>query len=191
MVTPRFELHILPLFRALDREHMLSRFDVSSYNDVVQNADALLGRLSSDMPPPSSGGPWPGEWVDLFRRWKETGFKRLELGTAATLSLSRVGSKFVILAEGHYPAAGYRGWLHLLDGGRSEREYVLYFDAPDTPKAGTAQQFSIRERYATSDMRRVVVRDAVGEHILVETTAPAALHGTEALSDLQFFKRGE
>ena len=50
---------------------MLSHFDLWSYEDVVQNKDAILGRLvKGDMPCDES---WPADQVELFRRWVEDG----------------------------------------------------------------------------------------------------------------------
>lgn len=46
-------------------------FDLSSYDDVSDNADAILGRLRSGSMP--KDGPWPTDRVDLFARWIETG----------------------------------------------------------------------------------------------------------------------
>jgi len=186
MADPRFELHIRPMFRAIDREHMLSRFDLWSYGHVVANIDVLLSRLSTDMPTVSSGGPWPPEWVDLFRRWKDSGCKQLELG-AATYTRSQVGNKFVIVAEGTFPAGDYRGWLQMAEEAGQERTYFLYFDRPDVPGSGAPQRFSFRERYPVTDTRSVVVRDAGGDHVLAATSAPAHLKSLESMSDLQFF----
>jgi hypothetical protein len=50
---------------------MLSHFDLWSYEDVVQNKDAILGTLSAgDMP---CDGPWPAAQVELFRSWVAAG----------------------------------------------------------------------------------------------------------------------
>jgi hypothetical protein len=185
MAAPRFELHVRPLFRALDREHMRSKLDLWRYEDVVAHVDAILSRVAVDMPTLATGGPWPEEWVLLLRRWRDEGFKRLELGRA-TYSLSRVGSKFVLSAQGNYPASAYRGWLELEEGG-SERRYSLYFDAPDAPDGNPGQPFTLRERYAITDTRKVVVRDASGDHDVNEVAPAPSLMALDALSDLQFF----
>jgi hypothetical protein len=62
---------IKPLFRAGDRESMSSAFDLWSYDDVVQNSDAILGRLRDGTMP--CDGAWPEEQVDLFQRWVDAG----------------------------------------------------------------------------------------------------------------------
>ena len=87
------------------------------------------------MPPPAAGGPWPSEWLDLLRRWKESGFKRLELGSG-TVTRSQSGSKMIVAATGTFPAAGYRGWLQLEGDTETARTYHLYFEGPDVPEAG-------------------------------------------------------
>ena len=62
---------IKPLFREGDRESMSSAFDLWSYDDVVQNSDAILGRLRDGTMP--CDGAWPDEQVALFQRWLEAG----------------------------------------------------------------------------------------------------------------------
>ena len=62
---------IKPLFREGDRESMSSAFDLWSYDDVVQNSDAILGRLRDGTMP--CDGAWPEEQVDLFQRWVDAG----------------------------------------------------------------------------------------------------------------------
>ena len=49
-----FALHIHPLFRALDIDHMKgrgSRFDLSSYDDVKRKASDIYDRLSDEADP--------------------------------------------------------------------------------------------------------------------------------------------
>ena len=62
---------IKPLFREGDRESMSSAFDLWSYDDVVQNSDAILGKLREGAMP--CDGAWPEEQVDLFQRWVDAG----------------------------------------------------------------------------------------------------------------------
>jgi hypothetical protein len=51
---------------------MSSVFDLSSYQDVRANADAIYERLA-DGSMPCDGG-WPAEQVQHFRTWIDTGF---------------------------------------------------------------------------------------------------------------------
>lgn len=73
-----FALHIRPLMRERDIEHMMFRFDLSKHEDVKANSAAILDRLKGNgnlMPPANDGGPWPNEWIDLFERWIQEGHK--------------------------------------------------------------------------------------------------------------------
>ena len=66
-----FAEDIKPLFRERDRQAMLSRFDLWSYDDVSTHADAILNSVSTGTMP--CYGQWPAEQVDLLRRWVEGG----------------------------------------------------------------------------------------------------------------------
>src|SRR5204862_8148384 len=77
---PVFELHIRPMFRLLDREHMNTfvtpPIDLWDLDAVWKNRVAIHDRLSADglrNMPGALGGPWPTEWVTLFERWVATG----------------------------------------------------------------------------------------------------------------------
>jgi hypothetical protein len=161
MRTPVFELHILPLFRATDRDHMSFTVDLWDYSSVVEHAEQIIERLEADMPPVESGGPWPDEWVQLFRRWKDTGFKRLELGTAQ-YTFNQTTTAITIRAAGTFPAAGYNGWLQIEMETDTSKTYVLYLEPPDASVAGSADSFELRERYPASDARSVFIHDSTG-----------------------------
>jgi len=74
-----FRLHIRPLLRDdPDVEHMKDLgVDLSSYDVVRQNSANILARLKARdrkmMPPASTDGPWPDEWIALFERWINEG----------------------------------------------------------------------------------------------------------------------
>jgi hypothetical protein len=165
MRTPVYELHIRPMFRATDREHMRFTLDLWAYESVVAHADDIIERLetSADMPPASLGGPWPQEWVDLFKRWKEAGFKRLDLGTAQ-FTVTRSASTVTVKATGTFPAAGFAGWLELESETETTKTYVCYFEPPDSPEAGTGEEFEFKEKYSTTDSRTVFIHDSTGVH---------------------------
>ncbi|MGH2839407.1 MAG: hypothetical protein ACRDKY_01115 [Solirubrobacteraceae bacterium] len=161
MRTPRFELHIRPMFRLTDRDHMAFAFDLTDYDAVAANAADILERLEGDMPPPGASGPWPEEWIELFKRWIDSGKQRLELGTAA-FTFAATASAATITATGSYPAAGYTGWLQLESETDTTKTYVLYVEPPDTAVAGDPETFRLRERYAATDTRTAFVRDSTG-----------------------------
>jgi hypothetical protein len=70
-VVPTFDRDIKPLFREGDRSSMLAFFDLWSFDDVKENAGAILEAVRSGSMP--CDGAWSGEKVDLLNRWVETG----------------------------------------------------------------------------------------------------------------------
>ena len=167
---PRFELHIRPLMRLLDREKMLAvaGFDLWRYEDVRDEAEDILTHIKEDMPPRTYGGPWPQEWIDLFERWTETGFGRLELGQTDSdgYRAQRRELRVTITARGVLPDERYRFWLELESMSPETREYGFYFEPPLEP-AGASLEFGLRERFrANSALRQVVIHDAAGIHEL-------------------------
>lgn len=62
-----FEVQVKPLFREGDRDSMAFAFDLWSYDDVSENAEAILDRLKDGTMP--CDGAWPKAQVDLFERW--------------------------------------------------------------------------------------------------------------------------
>jgi hypothetical protein len=68
---PSFEADIKPMFREIDRSSMRSRFDLWSYDDVREHADAILASVGRGSMP--CDGEWPPAQVSVFRRWIEAG----------------------------------------------------------------------------------------------------------------------
>jgi hypothetical protein len=66
-----FERDIKPLFREGDRQSMKAAFDLSSHDDVADNKERILERLSEGTMPCDDA--WPGEQVALFERWVAAG----------------------------------------------------------------------------------------------------------------------
>jgi hypothetical protein len=66
-----FETDIKPLFREIDRQSMLTHFDLWSYDDVSRHAEGILARLREGNMP--CDGSWPQAQVGLFQRWSENG----------------------------------------------------------------------------------------------------------------------
>lgn len=62
---------IRPLFRDRDVRSMAFAFDLSSYDDVRQNAEAIYGRLANGTMP--CDGAWPADDVKRFRAWIDAG----------------------------------------------------------------------------------------------------------------------
>jgi hypothetical protein len=62
---------IRPLFRDRDINSMSFAFDLSSYDDVRANAEAIHGKLAAGTMP--CDGAWPAENVERFRTWMDNG----------------------------------------------------------------------------------------------------------------------
>ena len=67
MADPSFANDIKPLFREKDRNSMLARFDLWSYQDVRDHAPAILGTLQAGTMP--CDGPWSADDIDRFAQW--------------------------------------------------------------------------------------------------------------------------
>jgi hypothetical protein len=66
-----FEGDIKPLFREKDRQRMEWAFDLWDYEEVKENAEAILERLEAgDMP---CDEPWPDSQIETFRSWMRAG----------------------------------------------------------------------------------------------------------------------
>jgi hypothetical protein len=69
--APSFDRDIKPLFREGDRSSMLAFFDLWSFDDVKENAGAILDAVRSGSMP--CDGAWSRQKVDLLERWVESG----------------------------------------------------------------------------------------------------------------------
>ena len=67
-----FETDIRPLFRSEDVEEMSWAFDLSSYEEVKENAEAIYERLADGSMP--CDGAWDDGQVERFRGWIDAGF---------------------------------------------------------------------------------------------------------------------
>ncbi len=128
---PRFEIHIRPMFRLLDRDHMLAidanrAFDLHDYNAVVNHAKSILDHLKSNMPTIPTGGPWPEEWIALFDRWIAAGYPRLEPITAGNPRAQTNGKIVILRADVQKTRPDDRIWFERFSSQDSPREYWLY-----------------------------------------------------------------
>lgn len=154
--TLRFELHIRPLFSAMDRAHMMPFFDLwdtsTFYSDdgkpklnLIQNIYkhiAPQSGLPPSMPPQHHGGPWPDEWQKLYKRWMDEGCQKLQLGQG-DLYAERNGNVFLYADEIIMPVKG-QVWLQKSSGNTLDFTYHLYIEAPD-PSDGKTVSKSITE----------------------------------------------
>jgi hypothetical protein len=170
MRATRFELHIVPMLRQIDRLHMqgIGGFDLWDYATISMPARAtdILNYLQADaadvMPPESHGGPWPEEWIQLFQRWVDEGYPRLTMGTATLYSAVRNMSVVAVTAQGTLSDALRTVWLDRYFG-PSDADIVLYEDAVESE--GLAQTFPITEYFPTpAGTSTVSILDAAGIH---------------------------
>ncbi len=70
--TISFETDIKPLFRDTDVDAMQAWFELSKYEDVKENADAICERLEDGTMP--CDGAWSPENIKKFKAWMEAGF---------------------------------------------------------------------------------------------------------------------
>jgi hypothetical protein len=66
-----FARDIRPLFRDRDIRSMQSAFDLASYEDVRENAEAIHAAVAAGQMP--CDGAWAEEDVRRFRSWLDTG----------------------------------------------------------------------------------------------------------------------
>lgn len=167
--APRFELHVRPLMRLLDRERMLGLgVDLWDYDSVRAKARKIRDHIRSDMPPVPYGGLWPREWVELFERWMHTGYRRLEIGKPnLEWDVSRSGDVVTVLGQSELPHETYEGWIEPTWRAIAGRVYTLYWRDPDDPIEGEPipREVVFEESYAVElTEEEVVIVDANGAH---------------------------
>ncbi len=69
--APSFQRDVKALFREEDRAAMEGSFDLFDYDDVKENADAILEEVESGRMP--CDVEWETQKVELFRSWMNTG----------------------------------------------------------------------------------------------------------------------
>lgn len=178
---PVFELHIRPMFRLLDREHMLTfvepGFDLWELERAWEMRNDILVRLrgegSQNMPGVAVGGPWPPEWIDLFERWTQTptaddiGHHLVLAQPDGAYQLQPAsGDKRRLRAKVIAPSVGCRAWFELDSVTSGRREYTLYLEPalPTQPAGDTPIQ--ALEMFEKGDATMLVIHDAAGTHQL-------------------------
>lgn len=175
--TPVFELHIRPMFRLLDREHMTALvtpgIDLWDLDAVWAERDDILVRLhgegSQNMPGSQVGGPWPAEWVTLFERWVATGS---DLHPGHHLVLAKPDSPYKVrtlsgnrrrlTATVIAPTDGCRVWFELDSVSTGRRDYTLHLEPAFPSQPADPRPVEAADTFAKGDATKVVVRDADG-----------------------------
>lgn len=161
-----FEIHIRPMMRLIDHDHMLFRapaghtMDLFSYDDVKSHAAGILERLQYNMPTISYGGLWPAEWIQLFQRWMDEGYPRLEL-YSATYTVVRDGDFVVLTSSAQTVRKRDRIWLERFSTSDSPREYYVYREPGDGDPNVTTMN-AIERFPKVSGVNIVVVNDVGG-----------------------------
>lgn len=165
---PIWELHILPMMRNIDRDHMLyhvrstQRVDLFDYEEVKAKATAIAQRVrDGNMPPSGDGGPWPHAWVELFDAWIEAQCPRLQL--LRGIYAARRAAPFIVLtAEVEIPAGISNAWLERYAPGERPREYTVVGEP--FPEAPPGPPITTRARFPDTPDAQIMVVDADGRH---------------------------
>jgi hypothetical protein len=154
-MTIFYELHIRPMFRLIDRDHMLGfGFNLHEYQDVVDHQDDILALLrAGTMPPKSAGGPWPDFWIGLFMRWIDAGSPQVSEVEDATYKLAKDGATLSLTASGTLPNNGDVVWFERVND-NSPREYTLYRIPGDD---GNPKPFNAKEKNIPATETQVIV----------------------------------
>jgi hypothetical protein len=145
---------------------MAFQFDLWNRDNVFNNAQVILIRLSSTdcMPPAEYGGPWPQEWIDLFRRWVDAGGPVLERGKGQ-YTATRNAAGVRVQAKVTTPTPGYHVWMEEDRVRVVPPAIVVYAEPPDPPQAPAPEQMEVRDTFeipATETTVRII--DADGPH---------------------------
>ncbi len=73
MATVSFEKDLVPILEPF-RDHMIWRFDLTSYDDVRTNHAEIYGRINGKGMPPPPLSPLSDEQIALFGDWIHQGF---------------------------------------------------------------------------------------------------------------------
>jgi hypothetical protein len=176
---PVFELHIRPMFRLLEREHMLTwvepGFDLWELERVWEMRNDILVRLRGEggqnMPGLQVGGPWPAEWIALFERWTQNptaddiGHHLVRAQPDGPYQLqSASGDKRRLRAKVIAPSAGCRAWFALDSITAGQREYTLYLEPALPVQAAEESPLQALEMFEKGDTTKLLIHDAAGTH---------------------------
>ena len=149
--------------RRIDRDHMLRMMDLHDYDTVRTHATAIALRLrNGTMPPASTGGPWPDEWLALFDRWVAAGFPRLDLAAGTTILNVLPNNRLELRASGSVGGQGVQVWFDLRAIGEAQRHYALSAEQEPPGSGGGSAQFTAIERMPRGLLRSILVTDANG-----------------------------
>src|SRR5262245_545034 len=181
-----FELHIRPMFRTLDREHMSFALNLWKYNaspapQPQQFYQRILDHLKDPdptavMPPLNEGGPWPPEWVALFERWIAEGMRRLDNATMDVTTLRAVRdpgtTSVTITGQGTKPSANHVVWIErAFDPDRMYNEFFpdqfVLFQEQRVASPPALAPFSFEDFFEVPlTVTQLTVIDSAGNHVV-------------------------
>ena len=164
--VPYFELHIRPMFRRLDRDHMYWELDLWNYNHVSTHAKHIakfLRRpLQQAMPTKATGGPWPEGWILVFEQWVDAGCPRLSM-TSGKYSAQRIRSGEIILSIDVQLVNGAEdAWLDREDSAGGVAVYTLYLRPAPGNKTNSPRSIKVEEIITDTRVRQLIIVDAAG-----------------------------
>ena len=175
---PVFELHIRPMFRLLDREHMskwVQAFDLWDLDAVWAQRTEILTRVRDvgDMPGDRYGGPWPPEWIALFERWvatgsdSEPGHHLVVVRPDGEYGVQALGAqKRLLTARVTAPTEGCRAWFESNAIDQSTREYTLLLEPAYPSQPADPTPLQALEGFVKAEATTLVIHDADGRHEL-------------------------
>jgi hypothetical protein len=178
---PIFEVHIRPMFRLLDREHMskwVQLFDLWDLDAVWEQRTEILTRVrdTADMPGDRYGGPWPAEWIAIFERWIETGS---DSAPGHHLILTQPDGQYRVqpvsadkrrlTAAITAPSDDCRAWFECDAVTPGAREYTLYLEPAFPPRPADPTPLQALEGFVKGDATKLVIHDANGTHDIALT----------------------
>jgi hypothetical protein len=167
VTTPYFEIHIRPMFRMIDRDHMLFKFDLWDY-DCIKTHSPDISRFLQPAPPgpmptKAAGGPWPTGWIETFDLWISLGCPRLSLAQGQ-YTAKRLGDGKIML-RGTLPLANGAAdaWLDRNPSAETVAGYVAYLrPAPDNV-VDPPRNAAIMEVLPPT-ITSIVITDSAGQH---------------------------
>ena len=137
----RFQIHIRPLFSAMDRDHMLffaDLWDTATFyasdgrpkDDIIKKIYGHIAPPNGGMPPVTHGGPWPDEWQNLYKRWMNEGCKKLDLGKGTYTASRLPGNTVLLSAQDVKVPEGSELWLERDNGCPADFVFNLFIEPP-------------------------------------------------------------
>lgn len=173
-VIPYFELHIEPMFRAIDRRHMIARMDLWGYDSVKAHARDIARMLRvappRGMPTKAFGGPWPEGWIKVFEEWVELGCPRLSK-TKGSYNLVRLGPDKLLLSLSVPLANGAENaWVNLELTPPTFAEYTLFLRPAPTGEIQPPTSAEMKEIISGAQITAVFINDSDGRQSIAITS---------------------